>query len=260
MRRDALGSGRLLFAPLGIARSGTVVQRRSYEGPDIPDSVVYQYRAEDFASPWPDQVGSADMTVNGLAATTFPDGTDAVAGDGSSHGLADGPQTLGSNSSFAVAFTVNYSNVNDNDRWFGVDGDTAQFRVYTSDFNGSVGNIRLWLTDTNGNNATRGTQNTTFDDGNTHSVVINKPDDNPDNWDVYVDDMDNDIGVTTGDTGFDSSNFAADGDLAFFAGNNQGSIANQIDSDVGVFEFWDTPLTQTDREDFVSRRPEVSAP
>jgi hypothetical protein len=40
MRRAALASGRLLFAPLGAARSGAVVQRRSYQGPAIPDSVV----------------------------------------------------------------------------------------------------------------------------------------------------------------------------------------------------------------------------
>jgi len=47
-----------------------------------PASVIHQYRAENFASPWPDDVGSADMSITNLSSSTFGNGEDSVASDG----------------------------------------------------------------------------------------------------------------------------------------------------------------------------------
>jgi hypothetical protein len=73
MRRAALASGRLLFAPLGAARSGAVVQRRSYQGPAIPDSgLLHRYEApdldfndQDTVNTWANEMGGADLTGSG---------------------------------------------------------------------------------------------------------------------------------------------------------------------------------------------------
>jgi hypothetical protein len=49
---------------------------------DSAASGVHQYRAEDFAKPWPDNVGTADITVNGLSTSTVNGGETTVTGNG----------------------------------------------------------------------------------------------------------------------------------------------------------------------------------
>jgi len=223
----------------------------------IPDSVVHQYTAENFATPWLDNIGSADMTVDNLTSSTFGNGEDSVAGDGTDdHGLSSGPETLGESFEFGLAFTVSSPGLNDLDTFFGTTLNSQEFNVATSDrFGGTPGNISFRL-DHGTNSSQVATGNTIVDDGSTHAVVINKPSDSVADWQIYIDDMTVNT-ISNRDGGFDHTQASFTTDLGFFADNQNGSMRRFAEASIGVIEFNSSTYSQTEREAFVQRRPEV---
>ena len=218
----------------------------------IPDSVVYQWRREDFADPWPANVSDVDMTVNGLSTTNG-----FVTGDGTDdHGLADGPQTLPNNNpDIGLAFTFRTSDVDDIHPVFAVEDGTERFAVWLG--RRTNGAINLEFHDGNDDRYEVETD-LTFDDGDAHAVILNKPDDNPSNLDIFVDDMENAVDITVqSDSGYDSSELSLNEDLGFFTFNSSGNIRDESDTDVGIFEFNDEVFSESERKEFVSRRDEV---
>lgn len=227
--------------------------------PLIPTTVDYRYQVDGFTtSTWFDEENNADMTVTGLTESTFGNGQNSISGDGTNYGLANGPQSLISQQTFGLAFTTEFSSISSLKCLFGVsdDADRAnRFGVF-SGLQSSFGQIELYLVDNNLNDLSVSTS-TTFDDGSVHSVVINKSGDTSSDISIYVDDMvtEQSLSVNNNDA-FDHTNASQTKDLAFWA-RNSGSIMDIINADFGIFEFNTSQYSQTEREEFVSRRPEV---
>ena len=226
---------------------------------DIPDSVDYQVRVEDFDDPWPFNIGEIDMSVSGLSASTFDNDEDSVAGDGTDdYGQADGPQNLPENESFGVAFTFEASSLESGEFYWGSVGTGNEyFRCDTAERQSNPGNIEIEIRDGGGDLLAVQTDNT-YDDGNPHLVVINKTGDSASDIDFYIDDMDNPVATsTTHDQNFDHADYNMDVATAFYAEDNSGSIGSHIEMDAGIFEFNSEPYSESDRTDILIRRPEV---
>jgi len=229
-------------------------------GPDIPDSVVYQVQAEDFATPWPFSVGGVDMSVSGLTATTFGNGENAVSGDGiDDYGHVAGPQTLPQNRGFGLATTVAFSVDSGGEYLLGSEDSTSgeQF-FFRSGTIGPQGSIEFNVRDSTGAKIAVYTDNT-YDDGSLEPIIINKTGNTASDIQIYVGDMSAPVSTTTGvDNVFDHTAYSNSEDMGFwdlfFNGSNFGSY---IDADVGVIEFNSGPYSESEREKFVSRRPEV---
>ena len=223
----------------------------------IPDSVEYQYVAENFASPWPDEVGDADMSVNGLGSSTFSNGENSVNGDGSSDdGTADGPQTLSENQSFGIGITAEYSSVSSGDAIIAVSHGFDP--VLTVRIDSSDGEIRFRVSDDNGNRLRIITDNG-FADGNPHLIVLNKTGDSASDMDIYVDNMETAESVTVDDDdNFDHTNVTMTADMGFWNRNDGGTLqSDNIAMDAGIFEFKTTAYSEDERKNLKSRRPEV---
>jgi len=226
-----------------------------------PSSVTHQYRAEDFASPWPDNVGSADMSVSGLSASTFGSGDDSVTSDGTDDvGTANGPEDLPSNQSFGLAFTFSSTDETDNTLWLGCRDSSGTPAFQIGDFDAddnSNGELYATFVDDNGNSLKVET-NSSYTDGNVHLVVINKSGNNAADIDIYVDDMSTPVATTTrDDKAFDHSNYNIAADMEFHARNDDGTTDNHKALDSGLFEFNSDTYSQSERNNLKNRRPEV---
>ena len=222
----------------------------------IPDSVEYQIVAQDFADPWPFAIGNLSMSVNGLSESTFSNNVASVFGDGiDDYGAADGPQDMWEYETLGVAFTIEYSNLDQFDRVLG-SGIGGESRV--SIRGGDSGAINHRIIDDNDNRIEVETSST-FDDGNAHLFVINKLGDNADDLVFYVDDMENEesLSIET-DSGFNHENYSNPFELFFWAFNSSGDPGNYGEFDAGIFEFNSEPYTESERDGLLSRRPEVS--
>ena len=226
----------------------------------IPDSVVNQYPFSTFGpSTWTDNVGSADMSVSGLTTDTFSNGEDSVLGDGTGDYGQSSADIIGNKETFGFAMTWQASSLSTSDNvvYHGIRETVSTGNFSYIDNNSNGGTIRLLLRDDNGNSTQVGTDNQ-YDDGNPHSIIINKSSDSPSDWDFYIDDMSTTVSTSIlADQGFSSSDFAGSLDPAFFAANSDGTIETHANIDIGIFEINNEPYTQTEREDFVSRRPEM---
>jgi hypothetical protein len=233
---------------------------RALSKADIPNSVVYQWRAEGFSDPWPAYDSDITMRVNGISSSSFSNDNVSVYANGSSDfGIVNGPQSLPGNESFGIALTTQYVRVADITSWIGVDDGNNRFLIQQDDDaeNATAGNIGLDLIDSNDNQIRLSTQDT-FNDGVPHSVIINKHLDDVSGVEIYVDDMLNAKPTATSfNSGFNHSNFNVERDLAFFARNNQGSIGANLEGHVGAFEFNSKPYSESERMDFAHRRPEI---
>lgn len=234
---------------------------RSLSQADIPDSVEYQWRSEDFADIWPAYVSDRSMSVNGISRSSFLNDATSVFADGNStFGMANGPQNLPKNESFGIGLTTQYNRAADITSWVGVDDGTNRFLIQQDDNadNTTAGNIGLDLIDGNDHQIRLATQET-FNDGNPHCVIINKYSDDDSGVDIYVDDMADARPTSTSyNSGFSHMEYNAERDLAFFARNNNGTISAAIEAHVGVFEFNSKPYTESERRDFAYRRPETN--
>jgi hypothetical protein len=196
------------------------------------------------------------MAVNGLTASTFSDGSDAVYGDGSDDGLADGPQTLPTNEAFGIAFTHQFSNSTDGDYFWGATSSTgATIGLRDTDyFSGTLGRPNFRFIDDSGTTISVELDNA-IDDGNPHNIIINKTGTDAGDIDIYVDDMSTSASSTVQGGGtFDHQNYTGDADMAFYGRNDNGTVGNRQESYHSIFEFNSDVYSQSEREDFASNR------
>jgi len=228
----------------------------------IPDSVEYQINSEDFADPWPFDVGNIDMTVTGLTQDTFSTGDTSVFADQTDSGTAgDGPETIPSNQQWSVFATVQYNavDVSEFDSWFSAESSTsAEFKLRVSeDAQGNHGFLIDAVDDNGGDAFFRvRTDEGGFGDGNPHLCVITVDGGSnaSDDVEIYVDDMITPVStVVEFDTGFDHTNYNMDSSLSFFSDGGSAHVRGHS----GTFGFADGFLSQTERESIKSRRPEV---
>lgn len=239
------------MAPIGGVRAGYLSAGKDA----IPDSVTNQWVAPFFASPWDDEVGGAKMSVNSLSTTTI-NGNTFVSADGSSnnYGLADAP-VFGDKSTWGIAFTINVNSadVGDFDTVCGLFDSSAvdglRNRIVSDQMDIS---LRM-----NGNSVRY--KGGTVADGTTHAIVLNR--NGSRDYGIYVDDMSTDTGSVvldeTGGSGHNASDWTLSADWGFFCSNKEGNQKSFLNADIGTFEFNSSAYSLSERQNFVSRRPEV---
>jgi len=246
-----------------IEGRGVQVNGRSVGGgSEIPDSVVYQYDAGTFATgdtSWADSVGSADMSISGdPQSVSLSDGS-GVEGDGTDDYGSAAVADIATNQTLGLAFTVSLSSISNFSAFYGVSDDSNPTNriAALSGLYGSAGSIEPIFVDANDNRIEVYTTNQ-YDDGNIHSVIINKSGNTASDIDIYVDDMTTPVSTSTqSDGAFDHTNFNQSRNVGFWSRNNGGSISGYIPATFGVLEFKSEPYTESDRTGFVDRRLEV---
>jgi hypothetical protein len=229
-----------------------------------PDSVVHQYRGENFTtSTWPDTAPSgpqADMSINGVSASTL-NGARAASSDGvDDFALADGPQTLPQNETFGVAFVIQKTSANSVTEALIDVAENSTFELLDlQNFDGSAGEVALLLTDSNGAplNVEVDTAGTQITDGDTHLVCTNaETSQGASGIDFYVDDMTTPQPTTTiNDGGFDNTSYSISEEAGFFARNNDGTTDRFTEFSSSFIEFNEERYSQQERLDLKQRAP-----
>jgi hypothetical protein len=223
----------------------------------VPSSVVHQYTGDNFTtSTWTDSIGNADMSINGVSASTL-NGDRAPLSDGVDDvGLADGPQTLPENEKFGVAMVVAGTDKTDNTRFFGVRNPNSAFQLTDADFrDSSNGEPFLILQDSNDDRLTfESTVN--IMDSTSHLLVVNKlANSGAGAVKMFIDDMSADTATIEIDQGFSHTDYSVSRDVAFFSRNNVGTIDSFKAFDLPFIEFNEQPYSQQDRLDLKQRAP-----
>lgn len=233
-------------------------------GSTIPDSVIYQHTAETFSTgdgTWADQVGLANMSMTGDPQSVALGGGDGVEGDGTDDTGSAPTQDLPTNETWGVAFTFSLASISSLSAFWGVSDGGAGSNRFTlfSGSTGTAGDIELDLRDANDiNGMIRKRTDNTYDDATPRAVVINKSGNSATDVDFYVSDMTTPTATTTvDDSGFSHADYSQATELQYLA-RNPGSGASEFTPvTFGIIEFNSEPYTQSERESFVERRPEV---
>jgi hypothetical protein len=212
---------------------------------NIPDSVVHRYEGKNFTtSTWPDSVGNADMSITGVSTSTLNSEPAAESDGVDDIGKSVGPETLPTQESFAVSLFMESNDFNDNTNWMGATNGSTQFLVRDSDvLDGSNGEIRLRLSDSNSAVLEEETQNRVVGKGPT-LIVMNKTSDT--NIDIYLNDMTRKASSTTNSTGFDSSAYSPPAEMQFFTVDTP-TLTGFKAVTMSFIEFRDEPLSQSER-------------
>jgi hypothetical protein len=90
-------------------------------------------------------------------------------------------------------------------------------------------------------------------------LIINKNGNGAADIDIFITDMTTaESDNVVNNQGFDHTSYnPSTTDMGFYATNAAGSAQDYSEFDAGIFEFNTEPYTQTQREAFVARRPEV---
>jgi hypothetical protein len=229
---------------------------RPAQVPTAPDSVIHQYRGENFTtSTWTDSVGNADMSINGVSASTL-NGARTASSDGvDDSGTASGPESLLSNSEFGISFVFNSSDVSRSALFGFFTSTDSRMICFDNDSSNSFGEIQLDIEDDNGGRILVETSSVFFD-GDSHLVVFNKTSNA--NIDIYVDNMTQSGGVQTvvkENSGFDNTIATADIDMGFFGRNASNSFGFEKNVDMPFIEFNEQPYSQQDRLGLKQRAP-----
>jgi hypothetical protein len=223
---------------------------RPAQVPVAPDSVIHQYRGQNFTtSGWRDSVGDADMSINGVSASTL-NGARAASSDGvDDFGLADGPQDLPQNETFGFSMVINDSTPQDNADVFGAGGGNNNFQVIDTDFNdGTLGELFINLTDGNGNAIAIETKADAID-GDTHLVVFSKRGGSVSDLTVYIDDMTTPVSAdTVANAPFDHTKYSNADDMAFFAENTPSGVRRFNEATLAFVEFNEEPYSPLERQ------------
>lgn len=226
----------------------------------IPDSVVWQVAAGTFStgdSTWEDQIGSNDASITGDPQSETLGSGDGVRGDGTDdYAFADVPN-VESDPTFGVAMTFSSTDSS----VFPFARSETGVNEFLLDFGGRTesgsGEVGLRLQDSNDNHA-EAHADVTVNDGSVHYLIINKNSDTPSDWDFYIDQTGSPVSKTvTTDANYNSADHTPSRDMGVFARNNSGIAKDYANISIGVLEFNSEPYTQSDRESFVSRRPEI---
>jgi hypothetical protein len=233
---------------------------RPAQVPVTPDSVVHQYRGENFTtSTWTDSVGNADMTINGLSVGTLNSSRSASSDGVDDVGLADNPQNLPQNETFGVSMVVQSSdNSSPTPKIIGTE-DGSVFSLANDDFfDNSTGELLFNLVDDTGNDmrVETATSATKVFDGDVHLVCINKTGNDPSNGDIsfYVDDMSSETNQTVHrDNSFSHTSFSSTSNMGFFADNRSSNVESFVDLDMSFIEFNSDPYSKQDRLELTQR-------
>jgi hypothetical protein len=238
---------------------------RPAQVPAVPDSVVHQYLGQNFTtSTWADTAPSgpqADMSINGVSASTL-NGDRAASSDGVDDvGLADGPQDLPENETFGVAMVINSPDPRDLTNVLGSNDGANGFPSFQfSDSNAndnSTGELRVVVKDSNNNTLNVETAGKIYD-GQTRLIAINKTANTASGISIYVGDMTTQAAVNVNTAqSFDHTNYSNSTQMAFFAINLSGSQAGFKALDLPFIEFNEQPYSQQDRLDLKQRAPGV---
>jgi hypothetical protein len=230
--------------------------------PPAPDSVVHQYRGENFQTDtWEDTAPSgpqADMSITGVSASTL-NGARAASSDGvDDFGLANGPQDLPEKESFGIAFVVNSTDKNDVTFWMGARDTNKNAQFGLIDFNisdNTNGEITFNLRDTN-RNTIRIEGTTDVQDGDTHLICINKNSDDAGDVSFYIDNMDAETTVNVRrNQSFDNTDYLSDVDMGFFGGNTNSGFDFHKTLDLPFIEFKQSPYSPLERQALKRRAP-----
>jgi hypothetical protein len=222
-----------------------------------PSSVKHQYRGQNFtSSTWTDSVGTADMSINGVSASTL-NGDRSSSSDGvDDFAVSDGPQDLPEQETFGIAFVFQSSDTTDGSRWFGISDNNSDdvFNIEDSDtFSGTTGNLILRTKSGSGDLIVETADQ--FVDGNTHLVVINKTANTGSGAvEFYVDGQQVNSAVQK-DSGFDNTQYSTNIDMGFFSRNRQTGTQNFKALDMPFIEFNEEPYSSTERQNLKQRAP-----
>jgi hypothetical protein len=237
---------------------------RPAQVPVAPDSVVHQYRGENFTtSTWVDTAPSgpqADMSITGISASTLNSSRSA-----SSDGVDDfaeapsGPDLLPSSPSFGFTTVIQFNDADNNTDFntlYTLNTKAASGQGFIVLVSQDGSNISLLLDDaTESRLFVETTLSTTLGDGNAHLICINKTGDAPSDVNFYVDDMST---VKTQQTkqsgGFNSSKYNVPNVGNFFFAQ-QFKNDRFFDADTAFIEFNEEPYSQQDRLDLKQRAP-----
>jgi hypothetical protein len=226
--------------------------------PPAPESVVHQYRGENFRTDeWIDTAPSgpqADMSITGVSASTL-NGDRAASSDGvDDFGTADGPQTLPENETFGIAMVVQSSdNSSPTPKIIGTE-DGSVFSLANDDFfDNSTGELLFNLVDDTGSDirVETATSATKVFDADVHLVCINKTGNDPSNGDIsfYVDDMSSETNQTVHrDNNFSHTSFSSTSKMGFFADNRSSNVESFIDLNNSFIEFKESPYSALERQ------------
>jgi hypothetical protein len=230
--------------------------------PEPPDSVVHQYRGENFTtSTWPDTASSpsqADMSINGPIADTL-NGDKSARADGvddltvSTAPAGNGPESLLKNVSFGIAFVANVL-AGDLNPYCAVESSTgASLIIQQDDFAGGVvGNVAISLTDDNGDQIRLGSKTNLA--GNTLLVAINKRGNTASDFEIYISDMRNEVGIDIStDEQFNNQNVTVDNAMKLFSRSQASSFFTE--GRISFFEFNEEPYSPTERQNLKQRAP-----
>ena len=247
--------------PVGASRVSTIGR----VGVSIPDSVVYRWENpidglsdQDTVSTWPHEIGGIDMEMVGSPIydeSGLNDTPGVDFGDGSEYG------ELGDVSDFfdvfpgkhAIAYSVYLPENPSDEAYMGTSpgGPNTIWRVDYGRFNASDGAIGYQIRDEDRNNVEINTTDT-FDDDDTHFIVINATGISGSDLDIYVDDMENPVDVTVEeDDDLTGEIVDLDGDDApFLAGvnNDGGDLIGSADMTVGTVSLLNDSLNESERK------------
>jgi hypothetical protein len=231
---------------------------RPVQVPAAPDSVLHRYRGENFTtSTWTDSVGNADMSINGVSASTL-NGDRAASSDGVDDlGLADGPQVVAENPQFALSFVYRGTDSQDFTDWlFSEDSQSLLGLNDTDAFDNSTGELLFDMRDSNGNRISV-ESSPAITDGNIHLIVINcDSTQGASGVDVYIDDMDSPVSDThINDSGFKASQYSNSVPMGFFCRNVGGSKKAFKSYETSFIEFNGGLYSQQDRLNLKQRAP-----
>jgi hypothetical protein len=229
---------------------------RPVQVPVAPDSVVHQYRGENFTtSTWTDSVGNADMSINGVSSSTL-NGDRSASSDGvDDFGVANGPQDLPENETFGIAMVIRADQSSSFERLIGVQNGTAKFIII--DFTATGGNSFGFEVQDNNNNGISASVDGSVLDNQPHLIVINVDStQGPAGIDIYADSMSAPTATSLlKDQPFDATNYSMDFDMGFFARNELGNPDKFKALDLPFIEFNEQPYSQQDRLDLKQRAP-----
>ena len=217
---------------------------------DIPDSAVYYWLGESFADPWPDDVQELDMSVTGLSSTTV-DGHDAVAGDGTDGGGEANIEDYASDWDGEAAFEIAFRTTDDEVCFVGFNDDTGRFAIGVGNANftnGETSGVFTVRFEDDGGNTLEFEGETIINDGELHSLVINKTGNSWSNgdFDAIVDGSEESLSTPRDETD-DLSNIPSSWGtyMGFWKINNDGDDADEIEADIVGFGFHDATLSGT---------------
>jgi hypothetical protein len=237
---------------------------RPAQGPVAPDSVIHQYRGENFRTDtWEDTAPSgpqADMSINGVSASAL-NGDQAASSDGvDDSGLASspGPESLPENRAFGVAMVFNSTDRSSSAFFGAIDlSGTSRFELRDDDFgDGSLGEPFLALRDENGNSQFVQTD-ANLCDGTTRLLIVNVNSNDAQDINFYTDaSLNSPIPQTIErNEAFDNTNYANSQSMGFFSRAKTGSIAQFKAFSTAFIEFNSQPYSSTERQDLKQRAP-----